>query len=59
MQMQIRAIIFGLAILGAAWILHDTTITIDHIVVMESSNGESTTESADSYGIAEDQALDI
>ena len=59
MQMQIRAIIFGLAILGAAWILHDTTITIDHIVVMDSTNGESTTESADSYGITEDQALDI
>lgn len=59
MQMQIRAIIFGLAILGAAWILHDTTITIDHIVVMESSNGESTTESADSFQTTEDQALKI
>ena len=57
MQMQIRAIIFGLAILGAAWILHDTTITIDHIVVMESSDGD--TESTDSFQTTEDQALEI
>lgn len=58
MQMQIRAIIFGLAILGAAWILHDTTITIDHIVVMESID-DTTTESADSFQTTEDQALEI
>ena len=59
MQMQIRAIILGLALLGAAWILHDTTITIDHVIVMDSTYGDTTTESADSYGIAEDQALEI
>lgn len=59
MQMQIRAIILGLAILGAAWILHDTTITIDHVVVMESIDGGTTTESADSLETTEDQALKI
>ena len=58
MQMQIRAIIFGLAILGAAWILHDTTITIDHVVVMESID-DTTTESTDSFQTTEDQALKI
>lgn len=59
MQMQIRAIIFGLAILGAAWILHDTTITIDHVIVMDTSNGDATAESADSFQATEDQALKI
>ena len=58
MQMQIRAIIFGLAILGAAWILHDSTITIDHVVLMESID-DTTTESADSFQTTEDQALEI
>lgn len=47
MRYQARSIILGLSILGAAWLLQDIKVTIDHVVVMDTVDTKSTTESAD------------
>ena len=58
MKYQIRAIILGLSILGAAWILHDVQISVDHYF-MDIDSGNTTAEPADSGWYTEDTARKI